>query len=69
MPRDPDVVVRRMLATRARARFAAESARAWTIEKPPWWIPTETVAQRRALTADQRERLFRQPRRLTALSG
>jgi hypothetical protein len=57
--RDPDVVVRRMLATRARARFAAAPARAWTIEKPPWWIPTETVAQRRALTADQRERLFR----------
>ncbi len=57
--RDPDLVVRRMQATRARARFAAESARAWTLEQPPWWIPTETVSQRRALTAEQRQRLFR----------
>src|SRR3954470_19013876 len=57
--RDPDVVVRRMLATRARARFAAESARAWTTEKPPWCTPAETVAQPRARTPDQRERLFR----------
>ena len=57
--REPEVVVRRMLATRARARFAPESARAWTLAKPHWWIPTETVAQRRALTAEQRQRLFR----------
>ncbi len=57
--RDGEGVVRRMLATRARARFAAPSARAWTVVRPTWWIPTETVAQRRALTADQRERLFR----------
>jgi len=56
---DREGVVRRMLATRARARFAAPSARGWTVVKPPWWIPTETVEQRRALTADQRERLFR----------
>jgi len=57
--RDPEGVVRRMRATRARARFAAPSARDWTVVKPPWWIPTETVEQRRALTADQRQRLFR----------
>ena len=57
--REPEVVVRRMLATRARARFAAESARAWTLVRPHWWIPTETVVQRRALTAEQRQRLFR----------
>jgi hypothetical protein len=54
--RDRAGVVRRMRATRARARFAAPADRAWTIEKPAWWIPTETVAQRRALTADQRRR-------------
>jgi hypothetical protein len=57
--RDPADVVRRMQATRARARFAAPSARAWTIEKPPWWVSTETVEQRRALTAAQRARLLR----------
>jgi hypothetical protein len=57
--RDPVDVVRRMHATRERARFAAPSARLWTIEKPPWWIPTETVEQRRALTAAQRVRLLR----------
>jgi hypothetical protein len=52
-------VVRRMRATRRRARFASPSARAWTIDKPTWWVPTETVEQRRALTAEQRTRLLR----------
>jgi hypothetical protein len=56
---DRQGVVRRMRATRARARFAAPSARNWTVATPAWWVPTETVEQRRALTADQRERLFR----------
>ena len=57
--RDPADVVRRMRATRGRARFEARSTRAWTVEKPPWWTPTETVDQRRALTDSQRERLLR----------
>ncbi|WP_151084244.1 hypothetical protein [Nocardioides cynanchi] len=57
--RDPFDVVRRMRATRARARFAAPSDRAWTVDKPPWWIATETVDQRRALSDAQRERLLR----------
>lgn len=57
--RHPDDLVRRMKATRARARFVPCSARAWTTEKPSWWIPTETVDQRRALTSDQRARLLR----------
>lgn len=52
-------VVRRMQAVRRRARFTSPAARAWTIDKPPWWIPTETVDERRALTAQQRERLLR----------
>ncbi len=57
---DPrDLVVRRMHATRARARFAAPATRAWTLQHPPWWVSTETVEQRRALTADQRQRLLR----------
>ncbi len=57
--RDRDGVVRRMRATRDRARFAATATRAWTVDKPSWWIPTETVDQRRTLSADQRRRLFR----------
>ncbi len=56
--RDRAAVVGRMQATRARAAFAAPSTRAWTIVKPPWWVPTETVEQRRALTKDQRHRLL-----------
>lgn len=51
--------VDRMLQTRSRARFAAESRREWTIELPPWWIPTFTVDQRRNLTTSDRERLLR----------
>jgi hypothetical protein len=57
--RDPVDVVRRMHAARARARFEAPTTRAWTVEQPSWWIPTETVGQRRALSADQRMRLLR----------
>lgn len=51
-----DDLVRRMLRARERARFEAESRRSWTIELPPWWIPTFTVAQRRALSQEQRRR-------------
>ena len=56
---DREAVVRRMQSTRGRARFASPSTRAWTIAPPPWWIPTETVELRRALTAEQRRRVFR----------
>jgi hypothetical protein len=55
----PDRMAERMLATRARARFEAESKRPWTVEYPPWWTPTHTVELRRALDADQRSRLLR----------
>ena len=34
-------------------------ARTWTITPPPGWVLTSTVAQRRALTPDQRERFLR----------
>ncbi|SFC27929.1 hypothetical protein SAMN04487968_10528 [Nocardioides terrae] len=30
----------------------------WTLEAPPWWRRTETVAQRRALTSRDRQRLL-----------
>ncbi len=41
---------------RARRR---RSRRTWTITPPDWWVPTRTVAQRRALTPEQRERFLR----------
>ena len=48
----------RMRQARSRARFEAESRRAWTIELPHWWIPTFTVEQRRNLTRDERARVL-----------
>jgi hypothetical protein len=42
----------------ARARFEAVGRRRWTVEPPPWWTPTFTVAQRRALDPDLRTRLL-----------
>lgn len=58
-----DRVERLMIDTRRRARWAAASTRAWTIELPPWWIPTFTVAQRRNLSPRDRERLLHLRRR------
>jgi hypothetical protein len=55
---DQGTAARRMLTTRERARFEPPVQRRWTIEQPAWWIPTETVAQRRALTREQRARLY-----------
>ena len=52
-------LVDRMIATRRRARFEDPRTRQWTTEPPVWWIPTETVAQRRALTSAERTRLLR----------
>jgi hypothetical protein len=49
----------RMHAARRRARWEAESQRQWTIEYPSWWIPTNTVELRRALTEEQRRRMLR----------
>lgn len=50
--------VQRMRAARTRARFDDPASRLWTLEPPYWWIPTETVAQRRALSEEQRRRLL-----------
>jgi hypothetical protein len=55
----PGRMAERMHAARSRARWEAESQRRWTIEYPPWWIPTNTVELRRALSAEQQERLLR----------
>jgi hypothetical protein len=56
---DPGRVVQRMQDARARARWEAESVRQWTVVPPPWWVPTVTVAQRRALSDAQRMRFLR----------
>ena len=55
-------------STRGRAGFAAPATRAWTVARPPWWIPTETVEQRRALTATSATAVP-PPRRLSVVVG
>lgn len=52
----------RIREARSRALFQPELDRSWTTTLPKWWIPTFTVKQRRALTAEQRERLLRHRR-------
>ncbi len=56
---DPNRMADRMHATRSRARWAAPANRDWSIELPPWWIPTFTVEQRRNLDEGQRARLLK----------
>jgi hypothetical protein len=45
-----------------RAPREAERTRRWTVRPPRWWVPTTTVAQRRALAAEGRGHLL-PPRR------
>lgn len=59
---DRTEVVTRMHAARGRALWLPEEQRRWTIQPPPWWIPTVSVDQRRALTAEQRDTLLRHRR-------
>ncbi|CAN5569344.1 hypothetical protein BH11ACT8_BH11ACT8_17530 [soil metagenome] len=57
--RDPTAFLRRVEAAYRHAHLRPPPGhRTWTTEKPSWWIPTETVEQRRALTAEQRRRLL-----------
>ncbi len=51
-----DDFMRRLVAAAQRARARR---REWTIDPPPWWKPTETVEQRRALAEWQKERYLR----------
>jgi hypothetical protein len=57
------LVVQRIHDARRRAKWQAESRRSWTIEPPPWWRETHTVAQRRELDVDEKSRLlgYRRP--------
>jgi hypothetical protein len=49
-----ETVIERLKEIRRRASAAEGRARGWTLEQPHWWVPTETVAQRRALRAHER---------------
>jgi len=60
---DPWPFVARLRAAYARAERRPATDRRWTIEPPPWWVPTVTVEQRRSLTDEQRSRLLRHRRR------
>ncbi|HEX5860815.1 MAG TPA: hypothetical protein VFY58_03175 [Nocardioides sp.] len=60
---DRQRMAERMHAVRARARWAAMSRREWTVQLPPWWVPTFTVEQRRNLDDGQRTRFLRWRRR------
>lgn len=51
---DQSAFVARLRGAYRRAAGVPESRRTWTLEQPSWWEETFTVAQRRALTAEQR---------------
>ena len=53
------LVAQRMIDTRERAPDIAQSRRTWTLTPPPWWIESNTVEQRRALTGYAREMVLR----------
>jgi hypothetical protein len=52
-----DEVAERIVAAYERAA-SRRGPRLWTIDQPAWWVPTETVAQRRALADAQKARLL-----------
>lgn len=51
-----DDVVARIVRARSRARFERAEDRRWTVEMPRYWTPTQSVADRRALTSAERDR-------------
>lgn len=57
--RDTGPFERRLRDAYARAAGRPSSGRAWTTELPPWWTPTFTVDQRRALDDADRSRWLR----------
>ena len=56
-PGGRDAVAERIVDAHDRAVRQGRD-RLWTVEQPPWWTPTETVAQRRALGPADRTRLL-----------
>jgi hypothetical protein len=59
--KDEWAIAARIRSAYARATSRPVSERAWTIEPPPWWVATHTVARRRALSTDLRSRLLNRP--------
>lgn len=53
---DQGSFVVRLREAYARASRRGTSERGWAPAPPAWWVPTSTVASRRALTASQRSR-------------
>jgi hypothetical protein len=52
---DPWPFVGRLRTAYAQAARRPAVQRRWTIEQPGWWTPTQSVAVRRELTAEQRD--------------
>ena len=57
--RDPSAFQHRLRAAYATAAREATADRRWTLTPPAWWVPTWTVAQRRALSDHDRRRWLR----------
>ena len=55
---DRGALVEMLYDAREEARRVGPSVRPWTLDQPSWWVPTETVAERRALSTQQRARLL-----------
>lgn len=53
--RDPRAFRERLRSAYQRATRRSAADRRWTLALPPWWVPTFTVEQRRALTGRDRE--------------
>jgi hypothetical protein len=55
----PDRFLQRLRTAYLEAERRPASERCWTLELPPWWVPTFTVEQRRALTPQRRQTWLR----------
>ena len=55
---NPYPFLRRLREAYVRSTRIPVSERRWMIDLPPWWVPTFTVAQRRALDQHQRRRFL-----------
>jgi hypothetical protein len=64
--RNRGLLVRRIHETYARAASRPGSRQLWTVTPPPWWTPTETVEQRRALTGHLRDVVLERRRRIAS---
>ena len=56
--RDPSAFIDRLETAYRSADARSGAPRTWTLDQPSWWIPTQTVEQRRNLTVSQRARLL-----------